>query len=76
LNATNNQKIFTDTSFSLHYLPPLPQSKYFVETLFAAITAASLLEYVSISLAHLATGIFFPFFKAKLLQLLQVVRIF
>ena len=31
-------------------------SQYFVETPFAAITAACLLGYVSISLAHLATG--------------------
>ena len=34
------------------------QSQYFVEPPFAAITAASLLGYVSISLAHPATGIF------------------
>ena len=34
------------------------RSQYFVERHFAAITAASLLGYVSISLAHLATGIF------------------
>ena len=34
------------------------QSQYFVEPHSAAITAASLLGYVSISLAHLAIGIF------------------
>ena len=34
------------------------RSQYFVEPPFAAITAASLLGYVSINLAHLATGIF------------------
>ena len=41
-----------------------PQSQYFVETPFAAITAASLLGYVSISLAHLATGIL-PILQGK-----------
>ena len=35
-----------------------PPSQYFVEPPIAAITAAILLGYVSISLAHLATGIF------------------
>ena len=38
-------------------IPPL-QSQYFVEPPFEGITAASLLWYVSISLAHLATFIF------------------
>ena len=41
----------------MHNYSP-PQSQYVVEPPFAAITAASLLGYVSISLAHLATGIF------------------
>ena len=35
-----------------------PKSQYFVEPPLAAITAASLLGYVSIGLAHLATGSF------------------
>ena len=37
------------------------KSQYFVEPPFAALTAPSLLGYVSISLAHLATGIFAHF---------------
>ena len=41
----------------MHNYSP-PQSQYFVEPPFAATTAASLLGYVSISLAHLATGNF------------------
>ena len=41
----------------MHNYSP-PESQYFVEPPFAAITVASLLGYVSISLAHLATGIF------------------
>ena len=40
----------------MHNYSP-PQSQYFVEPYFAAITAANLLGYVSISLVHLATGI-------------------
>ena len=48
-----------------------PQSQYFVEPPFAAITAASLLGYVSISLAHLATGMLAHSSRTKLLQLLQ-----
>uniref|UniRef100_A0A8C7TGE4 Gamma-glutamyltransferase 1b n=1 Tax=Oncorhynchus mykiss TaxID=8022 RepID=A0A8C7TGE4_ONCMY len=49
-NKTKKQNL------SLHNYSP-PQSQYFVEPHFAAITAASLLGYVSISLAHLATRI-------------------
>ena len=43
-------------NFSVHKYSS-PQSQYFVEPPFSAITAASLLRYVSISLAHLDTGI-------------------
>jgi hypothetical protein len=67
----NNTKILNkNTKLERNYSPP--QTQYFVEPPFAAITAASLLGYVSVSLAHLATVIFGPFFKSKLLQLLQV----
>ena len=47
----------------MHNYSP-PQSQYFVEPPFAAITAASLLGYVSISLAHLAQG-FLPILQGK-----------
>lgn len=35
-----------------------PQAQYFIASPFATITAASLLRYVSISLAHLSTVVF------------------
>jgi hypothetical protein len=50
-NKTKKQNL------SVHNYSP-PQSQNFVEPPFAAITASSLLGYVSISLAHLATEIF------------------
>jgi hypothetical protein len=49
---TNKQKL------SVHNDSPPPKNQYFVVPPFVAITAAHLLGYVSISLAHLATGIF------------------
>ena len=41
----------------MHTVTIHPPSQYFVEPPFAAIIAASLLGYVSMSLAHLATAI-------------------
>ena len=56
VKQTRNKTNKTE-NLSMHNYSP-PQSQYFVEPPFAAITAAHLLGYVSISLAHLATGIF------------------
>ena len=50
-------------NLNVHNYSP-PQRQYFAEPPFAAITAASLLGYVSISLAHLATG-FLPILQGK-----------
>ena len=55
MKQTRN-KIQKTENLSVHNSSP-PQSQYIVKTPFAAIIAASLLGYVSISLAHLATGI-------------------
>ena len=51
-NKTKKQKTRACITIQPH------KSQYFVEPPFAEITAASLLGYVSRSLAHLATGIF------------------
>ena len=56
VKQTRNRTKKTE-NLSVHNYSP-PKSQYFVEPPLAAITAASLLGYVSISLAHLATGIF------------------
>jgi hypothetical protein len=55
---------------SVHNYSP-PQSQYFVEPIYTAITDASLLGYIS-KLGTSNHWDFCPFFKAKLLQLLLV----
>ena len=56
MEQTRNKTKKTE-SLSVHNYSP-PQSQYFVEPPLAANTTASLLGYIFISLAHLATGIF------------------
>ena len=55
VKQTRNKTKKTGNLSVYNYSPP--QSQHFVEPTFAAITAASLLAYVYISLAHLAAGI-------------------
>ena len=56
---------WTKINLSVHNYSP-PQSQHFAEPPFSAIAAANLKGYVSISLAHLATGIFFPILQGKI----------